>query len=174
MESKCSACGSSGALSNGVRLISLAVGKPLGLRNIKRQEPDSQDLQTWDDCQEFLDILRSVNWRMNTALDQFTKPCPLNSCRVKAWPRNPILRGGIGYLQQKNHFSKKWSGTCMSRITWYRVIELKMEENRRHWGGNASRTPDPDRYDVVSNCGKKLAYAGVGQFPACSAKPVAV
>ena len=121
--------------------------------------------ETWDEAKKFLDILRSTDWRMNTALDRFKGECPLNSCRaVKAWLRNPILRGGIGYLQQKNH--------TFAEIVWdlheplisheeYRHILLKMEENRRHWGSNAQRKPKVlTGLCWCPNCGKKLSYAG--------------
>ena len=120
---------------------------------------------TWDKAKQFLDILRSTEWRMNTALDRFEGECPLNSCRaVKAWLRNPILRGGIGYLQQKNH--------TFAEIVWdlheplisheeYRQVLLKMEENRRHWGSNAQRKPKIlTGLCWCPNCGKKLTYAG--------------
>ena len=61
------------------------------------------------------DIL-STNWRMNSALDQYTGPCPLHSCRaVKAWLKTQFWWGGIGYLQQKNHTFQEIVGTRMRR-----------------------------------------------------------
>ena len=127
-----------------------------------RIEPN---ILTWESAKQFLDILRSTNWRMNTALNQFEGDCPLNSCRaVKAWLHNPILRGGIGYLQQKNH--------TFAEVVWdlheplithaeYRHILLRMEENRRHWGSNSQREAKIlTGLCWCPNCGKKLAYAG--------------
>ena len=132
-----------------------------------RIEPN---LDAWESAREFLDILRDTDWRMNTALDRFKGECPLNSCRaVKAWLRNPILRGGIGYLQQKNH--------TFAEIVWdrheplisheeFKVILLKMEQNRRHWGSNAQRKPKIlTGLCWCPNCGKKLAYAGGRSIP---------
>ena len=124
-----------------------------------------RDPLAWHDALDFLDTLRSVEWRMNTALDRFEKPCPLNSCRaVKAWLVNPILRGGIGYLQKANH--------QFEQVVWdlheplishaeFRYIQIKLEENRRHWGTNTDRTPKVlTGLCWCPNCGKKLAYAG--------------
>ena len=120
---------------------------------------------TWDHAKEFLCILADNNWRMNTALDRFDGPCPLHSCRaVKAWLLNPILRGGIGYLQTANH--------QFQEVVWdlheplishdqFRYIKIKLEENRRHWGSNTSRTPKVlTGLCYCPNCGKKLSYAG--------------
>ena len=138
---------------------------PWGYRVSSDKSRIVRNPETWDEAQKFLDILRSTNWRMNAALDLHTGPCPLHSCRaVKAWLKNPILRGGIGYLQQKNH--------TFQEIVWdtheplisheeYRVIVLKMEENRRHWGSNAPRKPKTlTGLCWCPNCGKKLSYAG--------------
>ena len=130
-----------------------------------------RNLQTWDSAREFLDILRAEGWRMNSALDRFEGPCPLNSCRaVKAWLLNPILRGGIGY-----HFNKKTF--TWGEVVWdlheplishgeFRQMRLKMEENRAHWGRNANR--DPKLLTGLCwcpNCGKKLKYAGGRTIP---------
>ena len=125
-----------------------------------------QDLETWDNAREFLDMLWAHGWRMNAALDRYEGPCPLNSCRaVKAWLLNPILRGGIGYLQSKKTLA--WA-----EVVWdlheplitheeFRLALLKMEENRSHWGSNASRIPKLlTGLCWCPNCGKKLKYAG--------------
>ena len=125
-----------------------------------------RDVNSWESAQEFLDILRANGWRMNSALNLFKGPCPLNSCRaVKAWLLNPILRGGIGY-----HHCKKTH--TFAEVVWdlheplishgeFRHMSLKMEENRNHWGRNANRTPKLlTGLCWCPNCGKKLAYAG--------------
>ena len=138
---------------------------PWGYRVSSDKSRIERDPASWDEAEKFLDILRSTNWRMNSALDQHTGPCPLHSCRaVKAWLKNPILRGGIGYLQQKNHtFQEIVWDTHEALISHdeYRIIVLKMEENRRHWGSNAPRKPKTlTGLCWCPNCGKKLSYAG--------------
>ena len=130
-----------------------------------------RDLHSWDSAREFLDILRAEGWRMNSALDRFEGPCPLNSCRaVKAWLLNPILRGGIGY-----HFNNKTF--TWAEVVWdlhdplishgeFRLMRLKMEENRAQWGRNSNR--DPKLLTGLCwcpNCGKKLKYAGGRTIP---------
>ncbi|MEN9861468.1 MAG: nifH element site-specific recombinase, partial [Cyanobacteriota bacterium] len=68
-------------------------------------EPDPVE---WPRAEQFLALLQSSKWRMNTALDRWDAEgrgdIPLHSCRaVRAWLVNPILRGGLGYQQQANH-----------------------------------------------------------------------
>ena len=144
---------------------------PWGYQISQDKSRFERDFNSWDLAREFLDILRGEGWRMNSALDRFEGPCPLNSCRaVKAWLLNPILRGGIGY-----HFNKKTF--TWAEVVWdlhdplishgeFRQMRLKMEENRAHWGRNANR--DPKLLTGLCwcpNCGKKLAYAGGRTIP---------
>ena len=124
-----------------------------------------RNIETWDTAQRFLDSLRANNWRMQRTLDDFQEPCPLSATRsVKAWLKNPILRGGLGYGRRKDD--------TFERVVWdlhdallshqeYTVIKLKMEENRAHWGNNAQSTPKLLTGLVrCPNCKRNLRYAG--------------
>ena len=121
--------------------------------------------ETWDAANSFLDILRANNWRMQRTIDLFQEPCPLNATRsVKGWLKNPILRGGLGYGRRKD---ETWE-----RVVWdlheallshqeFKVITIKMEENRAHWGNNAQSTPKLLTGLVrCANCTRNLRYAG--------------
>lgn len=121
--------------------------------------------ETWDAANRFLDSLRANNWRMQRTIDLFQEPCALNSQRsVKGWLKNPILRGGLGYGRRKD---ETWE-----RVVWdlheallshqeFKVITIKMEENRAHWGNNAKSTPKLLTGLVrCPNCKRNLRYAG--------------
>ena len=121
--------------------------------------------ETWDAANRFLDSLRANNWRMQRTIDLFQEPCALNSQRsVKGWLKNPILRGGLGYGRRKD---ETWE-----RVVWdlheallshqeFKVITIKMEENRAHWGNNAQSTPKLLTGLVrCPNCKRNLRYAG--------------
>ena len=121
--------------------------------------------ETWDAANSFLDILRANNWRMQRTIDLFQEPCPLNATRsVKAWLKNPILRGGLGYGRRTDD--------TFERVVWdlheallshqeFKVITIKMEENRAHWGNNAQSTPKLLTGLVrCPNCKRNLRYAG--------------
>ena len=121
--------------------------------------------ETWDVANRFLDSLRANNWRMQRTIDLFHEPSALNSQRsVKGWLKNPILRGGIGYGRRTD---ETWE-----RVVWdlheallspqeFKVITIKMEENRAHWGNNAKSTPKLLTGLVrCPNCKRNLRYAG--------------
>ena len=121
--------------------------------------------ETWDAANRFLDSLRANNWRMQRTIDLFQEPSALNSQRsVKGWLKNPILRGGLGYGRRKD---ETWE-----RVVWdlheallshqeFKVITIKMEENRAHWGNNAQSTPKLLTGLVrCPNCKRNLRYAG--------------
>ena len=127
-----------------------------------RIEPNPE---TWDDAKHFLHILREAKWRMYPALQQFDRPCGLGSVgAVKAWLLNPILRGGIGYLRKGNH--------QYEQVVWdlheplishaeFRIILIKLEENRRQWGQNANRVAKIlTGLCYCTCCRQKLSYAG--------------
>ena len=124
-----------------------------------------QDPNTWYSAERFLDSLRANNWRMQRTLDLFQEPCPLNATRsVKAWLKNPILRGGLGYGRRKDD--------TFERVVWdlheallshseFKVITIKMEENRAHWGNNSRSTPKLlTGLTRCPNCKRNLRYAG--------------
>lgn len=143
---------------------------PWGYRITADRRAVEPDPLEWQRAERFLDLLRSCRWRMNTALDRFGEPIPLNSCRaVKAWLINPILRGGIGWRQQANH--------RFAEITWglhrplidpgeWDNITSHLEQNRRNWGSNASLVPNLlTSLCWCPNCGKRIGYAGTRKIP---------
>lgn len=127
------------------------------------------DPSEWHRCQEFLNHLRAVDWRMNTALDNWHRSkkgeIPLGSCRsVKAWLLNPVIRGGLGYKQQANHIYAEvvWD-THPSLITHqeFEVIKRQLEDNRRRWGHAAKIKPRLlTGLCKCQGCGKTMTYAG--------------
>lgn len=137
---------------------------PWGYRiNAERTAIEPDPLE-WERAQRFLAELERCDWRMNTALDRF-EVIPLSSCRaVKAWLINPILRGGIGWQQQKNHrFAQVEWGLHEPLIhpTAWLPIELALEQNRRCWGRNSVASPKLLTGLVwCPKCGKRQCYAG--------------
>jgi DNA invertase Pin-like site-specific DNA recombinase len=138
---------------------------PWGYRISKDRSRFEPHPQHWPQAQQFLALLAENRWRMNTALDLFPHPIPLNSCRaVKAWLKNPVVRGGIGYHQQKNHEYAEvvWGQhpPLVDPAQWD-VIKTQLELNRRHWGANVSLTPNLlTGLCWCPNCDKRLSYAG--------------
>lgn len=129
----------------------------------------------WPRAQQFLRILGANSWRMNTALDEWARlslgPIPLNSCRaVKAWLKNPILRGGLGYGQQRNHVFTEiaWdTHPALIQHSDFAAIERHLEANRRMWGRHSKK----EQRLLTSlcrcgSCGKAMSYAGSRTIPA--------
>ena len=138
---------------------------PWGYRISSDKSCFEPDPETWGRAERFLELLRMYGWRMNAALDAFDDPIPLNSCRaVKAWLKNPILRGGVGYLQVKNHEYSEiiWDQqrALIDRDEWPLIV-MQFEQNRRHWGSNVAKIPNLlTGLCWCPNCGKRLSYAG--------------
>ncbi len=133
----------------------------------------------WHRAEDFLALLRSTSWRMNTALDRWAAEgrgdIPLHSCRaVRAWLMNPILRGGLGYQQQKNHrYAIEVWDTHLALIshTEYEGLTAQLEENRRMWGHNSTIIPRLlTSLCRCSHCGKAMSYAGGRSVPAVLCK----
>lgn len=129
----------------------------------------------WPRAQQFLRILAANNWRMNTSLDEWARlslgDIPLNSCRaVKAWLKNPILRGGLGYGQQRNHVFEHiaWdTHAALIHHTEFAVIERQLEANRRMWGRHSkSQQRLLTSLCRCGSCGKAMSYAGSRTIPA--------
>lgn len=128
----------------------------------------------WERAQQFLRILAARDWRMNTALDVWASEgrgdIPLHSCRaVKAWLLNPVLRGGLGYGQQKNHVfvDIAWN-THQALITHseFAAIERQLDANRRMWGRHSkSRQRLLTSLCRCGSCGKAMSYAGSRTIP---------
>jgi DNA invertase Pin-like site-specific DNA recombinase len=131
----------------------------------RRFEPDPVE---WPRAQAFLALLRSMSWRMTPAMDRWEEqgnpPIPLKTCRgVKAWLVNPVLRGGTGYHQQKNH--------VYAEIAWntheplippaeWESVQGTLQQNRRMWGSNARRAPRVlTSVCRCEHCGHAMAYA---------------
>lgn len=128
----------------------------------------------WPRAQQFLRILGANNWRMNTALDEWARlslgPIPLNSCRaVKAWLKNPILRGGLGYGQQRNHVFMQiaWdTHPALIQHAEFAVIERQLEANRRMWGRHSKSAQRLlTSLCRCGSCGKAMSYAGSRTIP---------
>lgn len=130
-------------------------------------EPDPNE---WPRCQKFIALLSELNWRMNTALDIWTQrypdeKSPFKSCRgVKAWLLNPVLRGGIGYKQLKNHQYEEvvWDlHTPLITHEQFAHIYSVLQENRRMWGHNATIKPRLlTGLCVCGICNRRMSYAG--------------
>ena len=122
----------------------------------------------WDRAQAFLALMRSMGWRMEPALRRWLAEgrgdTPLHSCRaVRAWLMNPVLRGGTGYQQQKNHvYAEVIWGTHEALLPpeeWEAVL-LQLEQNRRFWGSNAHRKPRVlTGLCHCKDCGRSMVYA---------------
>ena len=133
--------------------------------------------ETWDAANRFIDILRANNWRMHTAIELFDEPCGVNSNRaIKAWLKNPILRGGIGYFKRADDTFREvvWDlHPALISHREFKILSIKMEENRSHWGSNVKHTPKLlTGLCWCPNCEKKLKYAGGRNTPSvlCSTK----
>ena len=96
-------------------------GEPLGLRNIKRQEPIRADLCLLGFSSAIL-FSGLEGWRMNSALDRFQGPCPLNSCRaVKAWLLNPFFGAGSGITSTRK---PSWHRLGSTRSSRFRMVNF--------------------------------------------------
>ena len=152
---------------------------PWGYRlNAQRSalEPDPVE---WPRTEAFLALLRSNRWRMSTALTAWAAEgrgdMPINSAQsVRAWLMNPILRGGLGYNQQKNHLYAEvvWdTHLALITITEYEELSQQLEENRRMWGHNSMIIPRLlTSLCRCSYCGKSMSYAGGRTIPAVVCK----
>lgn len=127
----------------------------------------------------FLELCKTCNWRMNTALDRWHAagggPIPLASCRsVKAWLLNPVLRGGLGYL--------KHTDNTYEEVVWethppllshsdFLIMERQLEDNRRRWGHSAKVIPRLlTGLCVCAGCRRKMTYAGTRTIPSLLCK----
>lgn len=136
-------------------------------------EPDPIE---WPRAQEFIAILADCGWRMNTALDERLRrhpgtDIPLHSCRaVRCWLLNPVLRGGIGYKQVKNHrFEEIVWGRHEALISHEKFSHLEsvLDQNRRMWGHNSERKPRLiTSLCVCGLCKRRMTYAGTRTIPA--------
>ncbi len=139
-------------------------------------EPDPIE---WPRVEAFLSLLRSNRWRMSTALTAWAAEgrgdMPINSPQsVRAWLMNPILRGGLGYNQQKNHLYAEvvWdTHLALVSHTEYEELAQQLEENRRMWGHNSMIIPRLlTSLCRCSHCGKSMSYAGGRTIPAVVCK----
>ncbi len=139
-------------------------------------EPDPVE---WPRAEQFLAVLRTTNWRMNTALDRWAAEgrgdIPLHSCRaVRAWLVNPILRGGLGYQQQPNHrYAVEVWDTHLALVSHaeYEGFTAQLEENRRMWGHNSTIIPRLlTSLCRCGHCGKAMSYAGGRSVPSVLCK----
>lgn len=143
----------------------------------KALEPDPEQ---WPLAVEFIEILISLDWRMNKALDERDRrhpgqKIPLNSCRaVRSWLMNPVLRGGIGYKQLPNHRHEEvvW-GTHEALISHelFERFEVVLAQNRKMWGHNAEIKPRLlTGLCMCKHCGRRMSYAGGRKIPAVVCK----
>jgi hypothetical protein len=127
----------------------------------------------------FIELLKGLDWRMNTALDVWAATghgdIPLHSCRaVRAWLLNPILRGGIGYNQRANHqFDEIVWDTHAALLTKeeFNKYEATLAKNKRLWGVNATmKVRLLTGLCVCTRCGLRMPYAGGRVHPALLCK----
>ena len=140
-------------------------------------EPDPAE---WPRCQAFVALLEELGWRMNTALRAWKErhpedPLPLNSCRaVKAWLKNPVLRGGIGYKQLANHEFEELVWDLHEPVLsaeQFTTLERLVGQNRRMWGSNTKLIPRLlTGLCVCGNCGRRMTYAGGRTIPSVICK----
>jgi site-specific DNA recombinase len=134
-----------------------------------RLEPDPVEFER---AHQFLALLESLEWRMNTALAQWDGgEIPLHSCRaVRAWLLNPTLRGGLGYRLIKSHRHEEvvWNlhPPLLSHDA-FAVIERVLAINAKKWG---KRSGAPARLLAglvrCRHCGYAMSYAGSRRIPA--------
>ena len=136
--------------------------------NAQRDALEPEPVQ-WPRAETFLDTLRSTQWRMSTALDKWAAEgrgaLPLNSSRaVRAWLVNPVIRGGLGYHQQKNHTYREvvWdTHPALLSHEEYEGVTYQLEENRRMWGHNSDVVPRLlTSLCQCGECHKGMSYAG--------------
>lgn len=137
------------------------------------------DPEQWPRAQDFLNHLRAVDWRMNTALDNWHRSqkgeIPLGSCRsVKSWLLNPVIRGGLGYKQLPNHqFEEIAWDTHPPLITHqeFEVLSRQLEDNKRRWGHAAKIRPRLlTGLCKCGGCGRLMTYAGSRTIPSVLCK----
>ena len=150
----------------------LAAGRELGkpmrkpcwgyklAENRQRLEPHPEQ---WPHATVFVGLLKQLNWRMSTALESFTGPIPIRSCRgVRAWLLNPTLRGGIAYGQLSNHrFSEVlWDQhPALLSATDYQEMQVVIAANKRMWGVNSKRKLRAlTGLCTCSECGYRMVY----------------
>ena len=152
---------------------------PWGYRINAQRDALEPDPVEWHRAEDFLALLRSTKWRMNTALTQWEAEgrgdIPLHSCRaVRAWLMNPVLRGGLGYQQQANHrYAEEVWDTQLALVSHseYEGLTAQLEENRRMWGHNSTIIPRLlTSLCRCSHCGKAMSYAGGRKIPAVVCK----
>lgn len=152
---------------------------PWGYRITDDKTAFMPDPVEFERASQFLKVLFRCGWRMTTALDVWAAEgrgdIPLHSCRaVRAWLLNPILRGGIGYRQQKNHTYAEIAWNCHKPLVdsdEYEVITAMLDLNRRMWGHNVTIRPRLlTSLCRCFHCRNAMPYAGGRTYPSVLCK----
>ena len=143
---------------------------PFGYRLNEDNTAIEPDPQSWEQAKNLLRLLRDNEWRLSTSLDQVKGGVPFSShVALKAWIKNPILRGATGYHKGKRHeFAEIIWDTHEALLSHddFRSIEITLEQNRKMWGRNMNTTPKIlTGLCWCPNCEKKMSYAGARSIP---------
>lgn len=106
-----------------------------------RLEPHPEQ---WLQARALITALEANGWRMQPVLTAMAPgQRPFQSVRgLRAWLLNPILRGGIGYNQQRNHrfIEVRWG--CHEPLLTagqFDDMQTRIEANRKLWGVHADK-----------------------------------
>lgn len=122
-------------------------------------------------ARRFVDHLILEGWRVFRGLTTWEEQAPFASANgVRAWLRNPTLRGGIGYRQVKNHEYEQvlWDRhePLMTHAEFAEYVQMA-GVNRRNWGANAKRRVRAlTGLCVCAECGNRMKYIPDRAHPA--------
>lgn len=125
-----------------------------------RLEPHPEQ---WPRAQALIRALEAGGWRLQPALTGMGEDRPFKSVRgLRAWLLNPILRGGIGYNQQRNHtfLDLQWDlHEALLSASQFNEMQVRIEANRRLWGVHADKRLQPLTGLLrCVECGRVLGY----------------
>ena len=137
---------------------------PWGYKRVKQGDKDCLELHPVEaeKARQFIEQLKNNGYRFSKTIME-SKDVPLaTTSGVKRWLSNPILRGGLGFVQTTNYGYEKiiWGlhEPLIKHEDWF-SIQRVLDFNKNTWGRSAKVKPKLLSGLVhCSSCNNKMAY----------------
>ena len=152
---------------------------PWGFRMNADRTAIEPDPAAWPTARLLVDLLLDDErgWSLNDALRWLgaaIDPSPFRSrSGLVNWLRSPVLRGAVVYgvtttpgtIRSYDTTLEGQHAALVTPAEQQRLVE-RLEQNRRRWGAQAKRTPQPwSGIACCAACGRTLRYQRVGDPP---------